>query len=114
MLESIGVVDWCHALEHLGNAKLLLHPEEGPVASRWYREHETALFLGHAQRVAQNLISAADQSDNPEQAEALRKAANAQTLLISGGCAGRYKLVWILSRAKSLCGGCASYFVNPP
>ena len=73
--ESISVVDWYHALEHLGNAKLLLYPEEGPVASRWYREYETDLFLGHAQRVAQNLNSAADQSDSPERAAALHKAA---------------------------------------
>ena len=73
--ESISVVDWYHAMEHLGNAKLVLHPQEGPVASRWYREHEEALFLGHANRVAHSLNSAADLSDNPEHADALRKAA---------------------------------------
>jgi hypothetical protein len=73
--ESISVVDWYHATEHLGHAKLLLHPQEGPGASRWYREHEQALFLGHARRVAGSLNAAADQSDDPEQAEALRKSA---------------------------------------
>jgi hypothetical protein len=74
--ESVSVVDWYHALEHLGNAKLLLYPQEGLAANRWYHEHEEALFLGHARRVAHSLNTAADASEAPERAEALRKAAS--------------------------------------
>ncbi len=47
------VVDWYHAVEHLGQVKQRLYPNGGTAASRWYNTQETALYQGHADRVAQ-------------------------------------------------------------
>ena len=72
--DSLPVVDWYHAVEHLGAAKLLLYPEEGPQASQWYNRYEQALYQGHAEEVARSLEAAAKTRD-AAQSEALRKAA---------------------------------------
>ena len=75
--ESLALVDWYHATEHLGEAKLLLYPEEGAGASRWYNHHEQQLYAGHAGQVAQSLYAAATKTEpeDPDQAVSLRKAA---------------------------------------
>lgn len=73
--ESIGVVDWFHAVENLGKAKQLIYPQEGPVAKRWFNAHKTALRQGHARRIAKSLNTAADQSDVAEDTKALHTAA---------------------------------------
>lgn len=71
---SVACVDWWHALEHLGEAKLLLYPQEEAAGSRWYNEWCTALYLGHAEQIAQSLQASARQEQDAERAEALRKA----------------------------------------
>ncbi len=73
--ESHELVDWYHATEHLGVAKLLLYPEDSPAAQRWYRAQELALFQGHALRVARDLTRAAERLSSPEVREALSKEA---------------------------------------
>jgi len=71
---SVAGVDWWHALEHLGEAKLLLYPQPGPTSSRWYNEHKTVLYQGHAERITQSLQASADQEEHAERATELRKA----------------------------------------
>lgn len=71
---SVAGVDWWHAVEHLGEAKLLLYPQAGPAGSRWYNENQTALFQGHAERIARSLQASADQEEDSARAKELRKA----------------------------------------
>jgi len=72
---SLALVDWYHATEHLGEAKLLLYPEGGAAATHWYNLQEQALYLGHAEDIAQSLRKTAVLSTDTERAEALDKAA---------------------------------------
>jgi len=72
---SETVVDWYHAVEHLGTAKGWLYGEEKPAAAtRWYNAQELALYQGHAERVAHELELAATRC--PEHAADLRRAAH--------------------------------------
>jgi hypothetical protein len=66
---SLAIVDWYHATEHLGEAQQLRYPEGGVAASRWYTEQEQALYLGHADRIAQDLTQAAQATTDPRAAE---------------------------------------------
>lgn len=70
----VALVDWWHAEGHLGEAKLLLYPQEDPQSSRWYNAHRTALYQGHAERIADSLQASADREADAARAEALRKA----------------------------------------
>jgi hypothetical protein len=71
--DSHQVVDWFHASEHLGEAARLLKGEGTPAATCWFNARQTALFEGHAARIAQELIAAAQA--RPSVAEALKKEA---------------------------------------
>lgn len=73
--ESHELVDWYHATEHLGAAKLLLYPADSPAAQRWYHAQELTLFQGHALRIARDLTRAAERLSSSEAQEALRKEA---------------------------------------
>ena len=53
------VVDWYHATEHLAIAAHLAFGEGTPEASRWFKQQETPLFQGHADRIAQTILSLA-------------------------------------------------------
>lgn len=72
---SETLVDWYHATEHLGQAKMTLYPEDSATASRWYNPLELALFQGHAARVAQSLDDVAAEQPIAETAETLQKEA---------------------------------------
>ena len=72
---SVGLVDWYHALEHLGAAKLLLYPQESAQSSRWYNQHEHLLFQGQADQVARSLLHATTETSSEPQTVALRQAA---------------------------------------
>ena len=72
---SLATVDWYHATEHLGQAKLLLYPEGGAAASHWYNTYEAVLYQGHAEQVARSLRTPAAHCADPHQAEQLAKAA---------------------------------------
>jgi len=74
--DSLALVDWYHATEHLGAAKVLLYPQaEDGAASRWYNRHEKLLFQGHADQVAESLHTMANKTHNTELATELHKAA---------------------------------------
>jgi hypothetical protein len=48
-------VDWFHASEHLWKVAHLLHGEGTPAAKEWFKDYETPLFEGHADRLARLL-----------------------------------------------------------
>jgi hypothetical protein len=68
------VVDWYHALEHLAVMASLLYGEGTPAAKKWYQSAEKALYQGHAERIASEVLKlAADYP--PEVADKLQKEA---------------------------------------
>jgi len=72
--DSHQVVDWFHATEHLANAARLLKGEGTLAATRWFNLQETALFEGHADRIARALNTETSQCSSTV-AEELRKEA---------------------------------------
>jgi hypothetical protein len=73
--DSLRVVDWYHATEHLARAADALHGEDSsPVKQRWLKEHKQMLFEGQALPLAQALQAlAASQTGGVR--EALREQA---------------------------------------
>lgn len=71
--DSHQMVDWYHATEHLATAARLLKGEGTLAAKRWLNASETTLFGGHADRIAQELITVA--RDRPNAAQELKKEA---------------------------------------
>ncbi len=53
--DSVQIVDWYHAKQHLCQAANLIHGEGTSAAKHWVKTHETLLFEGHADRVADAL-----------------------------------------------------------
>ena len=45
-------VDWYHATQHLWKEAHLLHGEGTAAAKQWFKDYETPLFEGHADRLA--------------------------------------------------------------
>lgn len=73
--DACQVVDWYHAVEHLSDIAASLHGESTPAAKRWYRSAQTALYQGHAGRIALELKETA-RGYPAEVAEELRKEAD--------------------------------------
>ena len=62
--DSRQLVDWYHSKAHLSQAALLLKGDDTPAAHRWLNQHETLLYQGHADSIA-NKLQAAAQSSTP-------------------------------------------------
>jgi len=60
---------------NLATVKRLLYPEGDATASRWDNRQQTALYQGHADRIARELNATAAQEDDPEGAALLRTEA---------------------------------------
>jgi hypothetical protein len=71
--DSRQAVDWYHAKSHLNNAANLFHGEGSAEAKHWLKAHETLLFQGHAERIANHLQQAA--TDDHAGAGELRREA---------------------------------------
>lgn len=56
--DSQQVIDWYHAVEHLGETASLLKGEGTLAAQKWFNARETQLYQGHAQAIAQELSQA--------------------------------------------------------
>jgi hypothetical protein len=67
-------VDWYHATQHLWHVAHLLHGEGTPAAQQWFKDYETPLFEGHADRLARLLGELAH--THPSAAEGLRAEAH--------------------------------------
>jgi hypothetical protein len=70
---SRQLVDWYHAAEHLANAAKSFKGEGTPAFHLWFNNRETALYEGHAERIACELEQAA--ADLPKAADDLRREA---------------------------------------
>jgi hypothetical protein len=70
---SRQLVDWYHAAQHLANAARVFKGEGTPAFQRWFNSRETALYQGHAARIAGELQQAADAL--PTAADDLRREA---------------------------------------
>lgn len=57
--DSVQVVDWYHAKQHLAQAANLIHGEGTPAAQVWLKAQATVLFEGHAEQVADGLVNQA-------------------------------------------------------
>jgi len=53
--DSVQVVDWFHACEHLGNAATALHPENTHAAERWFKQRRNDLFKGDLHKITSQL-----------------------------------------------------------
>lgn len=71
--DSHQLVDWYHAKTHLTQAAKLLHDEGSVAYTRWFNQHETLLYQGHADSIANHLLAAAKTS--PANAQPLTSAA---------------------------------------
>jgi hypothetical protein len=53
--DSLQVVDWFHAVEHLSKAAESVYPDALPPRQRWLNQHKTLLFQGEAEQIGQQL-----------------------------------------------------------
>ena len=70
---SRQLIDWYHADQHLAAAARLFKGEGTPAFQLWLNSRETALYQGHAARIASELEQAADTL--PSVADDLRREA---------------------------------------
>jgi hypothetical protein len=70
---SRQLVDWYHADQHLAAAAKLFKGEGTPACQLWFNRRETALYQGHAERIAGELELAANEL--PNVADGLRREA---------------------------------------
>jgi hypothetical protein len=71
--QSLQVIDWFHAMEHLAQAANLAFGEGTMAAKRWRKKQETVLYQGDAARIAQRIARLAERRQ--EGKEALQKEA---------------------------------------
>lgn len=71
--DSVQVIDWYHAREHLAQAASLVAGEGTPQAHTWRKTYETILFEGHADQIAKRLDQLA--KAKPKLADGLRREA---------------------------------------
>jgi hypothetical protein len=55
--DSVQIVDWYHACEHLASAASAMCPDDAQAAQRWYKQKRDALFKGNIHFVTQPLDS---------------------------------------------------------
>jgi hypothetical protein len=57
--DSIQIVDWYHATQHLAQAATALHPTDPVTAQTWAHMRREALYLGQVEQITQPLEQAA-------------------------------------------------------
>ncbi len=56
--DSVQIVDWYHACQHLWAAAEVLHAEDPKAAQRWFQRRRDDLFKGHIQTITRPLHQA--------------------------------------------------------
>lgn len=56
--ESVQIVDWYHACQHLAQAAAALHPDLPDQAKRWYQQAQATLYQNGAWAIAAHLEAA--------------------------------------------------------
>lgn len=72
--DSLQLVDWYHATEHLAQAAEAIYPDQEVARQRWLNEHKRMLFQGHAEEIACILSQTAAEKTELDQ-EKLRQEA---------------------------------------
>lgn len=57
--DSLQLIDWYHATEHLAKAAEWIYPDQEVARQRWLTEYKKILFQGHAEEIAQTLTQKA-------------------------------------------------------
>ncbi len=60
--DSVQIVDWFHATEHLAHAAEALHPNDADAARRWQHERRQDLYVGAVHKITQPLEQAGQAS----------------------------------------------------
>lgn len=56
--DSVQIVDWYHACQHLAEAAKALHPEDDVAAQRWFRQRCQDLYKGEIHKITLRLDNA--------------------------------------------------------
>jgi len=56
--DSVQIVDWYHACEHLASAARALHPSDDAAAQGWYRKRRKELYKGEIHKITLRLDTA--------------------------------------------------------
>jgi len=56
--DSVQIVDWYHACEHLADAASALHPDDEQATRRWYKQQRRSLFKGSIHHITRPLDQA--------------------------------------------------------
>jgi hypothetical protein len=56
--DSVQIVDWYHACEHLSDAASALYPDDQQAAQSWYKRKRDTLFKGNIHHIARPLDKA--------------------------------------------------------
>ena len=56
--DSVEIVDWYHACEHLACAARAMHPDDEAAAHRWYRQRCKELYKGEVHKITLRLDTA--------------------------------------------------------
>jgi hypothetical protein len=56
--DSIQIVDWYHACQHLAKAAQARHPDDDTKAQRWFHRHCTHLYKGELHKITRPLDDA--------------------------------------------------------
>lgn len=63
--QSVQIVDWYHACEHLSQAAQAVYPDDPAAAQRWAEQHRHDLYLGSIHHITTPL----EQADLPSEAQ---------------------------------------------
>ena len=63
--DSVQIVDWYHACEHLAQAGAALYPQDAHKAEAWFKQQRHHLYLGEIQAITQPL----DRAGHSEQSQ---------------------------------------------
>jgi hypothetical protein len=56
--DSVQIVDWYHACQHLAEAARALHPDDDAAAQRWFRRRCANLYKGEVHKITRSLDAA--------------------------------------------------------
>lgn len=56
--DSVQIVDWYHACQHLAQAAKALYPDDDPAAHRWFRKRCNDLYRGEIHKITLRLDNA--------------------------------------------------------
>jgi hypothetical protein len=81
--DSIQIVDWYHACEHLARAAHARYPSDEVAAQRWYRQRCTELYKGEVHKIILRLY-AAELSEHAHYFETHKRRMQYQTCVEEG------------------------------